>query len=217
MDQSMDEKLAATLHDVAVPDGLDVRLIECLATAENEQRTTKNEEVAVPRSSFLIPSWAWAGGGLLATAGALLLAVWLGMYTHENLTEQYVLDEAIRSFDVGADQSGQLLVERVPSGHPFSPAVLQVRGTKWRPLEGFLGRSGVVYHMPGAAGSHAALYVIAAEPVEGVGGAPALRPFTTAGCCASAWREGRLLYVLVVQGDPSTYHAYLNLSRGPVA
>jgi len=94
---------------------------------------------------------------------------------------------------------------------------LQVRGTRWRPLQGFLGRRGVVYDLPGPAGTSAALYVVDTEGVEGIDPTPALRPFTTAGCCASSWQEGRLLYVLVVQGDPATYRAYLNLPHGPVA
>ena len=81
----------------------------------------------------------------------------------------------------------------------------------------FEGRRGVVYDLPGPAGTSAALYVIDAEAAEGFDEAPALRPFTTAGCCASSWQEGGLLYVLVVQGDPATYRAYLNLPRVPVA
>jgi hypothetical protein len=221
MKDCMDEKLAAALHDVTVPEGLDVRLSDCLAAAKNEQRGTKNEEVAVPHFSSFLSRFSrrrvLVVGALLATAVGLLVAVWLGMHTPEELVEQYVLDEAIRSFDAVADQTGQLPVDKPLASHPFSPAVLLIRGTTWQSLESFLGRSGVVYHMPSAAGSRAALFVIAAEPVEGMGSAPALHPFATAGCCASAWREGRLLYVLVVQGDPSTYQAYLNLSHGPMA
>ena len=80
-----------------------------------------------------------------------------------------------------------------------------------------MGHRGVVYDLPGPAGTNAVLYVVDAGALEGFGEAPALNPFTTAGCCASAWQEGGLLYVLVVQGDPATYRAYLNLPHGPVA
>jgi hypothetical protein len=148
----------------------------------------------------------------------LLIAVWLGAYQKEVLSEQFVLDEAIRSFDVALAQRGHLLADRPPpAGFPLSPAVLDVRGARWRSFEGFLGCRGVVYEFPGGAGTRAALFVVAAKGVEGLDGAPALHPFTTGGCCASAWREGVLLYVLVVQGDPATYNGYLNCFRGPVA
>ena len=188
---------------------------------KNEELGTKNEEAASSSffsSSFLVGSWlavdwrlrprcCWWPSGWACTRA-------------RDLSEQFVLDEAIRSFDMGVDQPGPLLAEKpAPADYPFSHAVLQVRGTRWRPLEAFLGRRGVVYDLPGPAGTTAALYVVDAEAVDGFGTAPALHPFTTAGCCASSWQEGGLLYVLVVQGDPATYRAYLNLPvhSGPVA
>ena len=90
--------------------------------------------------------------------------------------------------------------------------------TKWRPVEGFLGRRGVIYDFSRPAGVRAALYVVDGE-VERLRTVPTLHPSTTAGssCCASAWQEGRLLYVLVVQGDRATYESYLKLPRSPVA
>jgi hypothetical protein len=226
MEGWIDEKLATAFHDVPIPAGLSQRLLQRLA--KNELRT-KNDEVTVPSSSFLVPRssflvprlsrrWVLAGGGLLAAAAGLLIAVWLGGYQKEVLNEQFVLDEAIRSFDAALEQRGQLLADRPPpAGFPISPAVLQVRGTRWRSIEGFLGCRGVVYDLPGGAEARAALFVVAAKNAKGLDAAPALHPFTTGGCCASAWQEGGLLYVLVVQGDPATYSRYLNFYRGPVA
>ena len=227
MRDSIDEKLSAVFRNVPVPEGLAPRLLDRLG---NEELGTKNEEFTVLRSSFLRPRFARfliprlsrrrliVGGGLLATAAGLLVAVWLGTQKGEYLTEPFVLDEAIQLFDLGGEQPGQLLAEKpAPPDYPFSLAVLQVRGTRWRAFKGFLGQHGVVYDLPGPAGTCAALYVVDAKEVEGFGGAPTLHPFTTAGCCASAWQEGELLYVLVVQGDPATYRAYLNLPQGPVA
>jgi hypothetical protein len=223
MRDSVDERLAAALHDVPVPEGLAERLLARLAAAENELRTTKPRPVVAPQTT---PRIATTGrgfllsGGLLATAAVLFIAIWLGMHKSEGLSEQFVLDEAIRSFDLGVDQPGPLLSEKpAPADYPFSVAVLRVRGTRWRALEGVLfgGHRGVVYDLPGPAGASAALYVVDAEAVDGFGTEPALHPFTTAGCCASSWQEGGLLYVLVVQGDPATFRAYLNLPQGPVA
>jgi hypothetical protein len=219
MRDRIDEELSAAFRNVPVPEGFAPRLLDCLG---NAQAGAKNEKVAVLRSSSLVPRVSRrtliVGGGLLATAAGLLVAVWLGAKNGECLTERFVLDEAIQLFDLGGGQPGQLLAEKpAPPDYPFSLAVLQIRGTRWRTFEGFLGQRGVVYDLPGPTGTHAALYVVDAKDADGFDAVPTLYPFTTAGCCASSWQEGGLLYVLVVQGDPATYRAYLNRPQGPVA
>ncbi len=227
MKDCVDEKLAAALHEVPVPEGLADRLLQRLAAEpawQSTELTAENEQAAVPRSSLVAPRrvgrWLLAGSGLLAVAGGLLLAVWLGLARDDALSEAFVLDEAIRSFDTRADQSGQSVAKQpAPANYPFSAAVLPVRGVRWRLLAsgGFLGHSGVVYDLPGPAGTRATLYVVDAGRSEGFSALPARHPFTTGGCCASAWQENGLLYVLIVQGDPATYRAFLNLPHGPVA
>ena len=158
-----------------------------------------------------------AAGGLLAAAAGLLLAVWLATPAEERFSEQSVLDEAIRGFDAAAQRPAHLLSEKAaPDAYPASTMVQCPGGTRWRPLDGFLGRSGVLYDLPGPAGVRAALYVVERE-IDGLASSPAVRPFTTAGYCAAAWQEGELLYVLVVQGDTAAYQRYLNLPRSPVA
>lgn len=157
---------------------------------------------------------------MLTVAAGLLLAAWLVLPSKEALSEAFVLDEAIRSFDPGANPTGQLLAKQpAPADYPFSFAVAAVRGVRWRPLTGggFSGHNGVVYHLPGPAGARGILYVMDAGLAKEFSALPARRPFTTGGCCASAWQENGLLYVLVVQGDPATYRAFLNLPHGPVA
>jgi hypothetical protein len=227
MKDCVDEKLATALHEVPVPEGLAERLLERLAaepTWQSEELIAENERLAIPRSSFLTPRWSrrWllAGSGLLAIAGAFLIALGIGLTRGDSLSEAFVLDEAIRSFDMRTDQVGHLVAERpAPAGYPFSFAVLQVRGVRWRPFvdAGFLGHKGLVYDLPAPTGTKAILYVVDAGRSEGFSAAPARRPFTTGGCSASAWQENGLLYVLVVQGDPATYRAFLNLPHGPVA
>jgi len=150
----------------------------------------------------------------------LLLALWVGAGSGNTLSEAFVLDEAMRSFDMRADQVGHSLAERpAPIDYPFSFAVLPVRGVRWRPVAGggFLGHNGIVYDLPGPAATRAVLYVVDAGTSAGFSAVPARHPFTTGGYCASAWRENGLLYVLVVQGAPATYRAFLNLPHGPVA
>jgi hypothetical protein len=210
----IDERLSAALQDVPLPEGLANRILERLAG--EQLAISGSQQRAEVRSSR---RWILAvGSGLLAVAAMLLVAVWLGMHRGENLSEQFVLDEAIRSFNTPLDQLGYPIAEKAgPEEYPFSQAVLPIRGTTWRHLDGFLGHRGVVYDLPGPGGASASLYVVEGGTVKDVGETPAWHPFTTAGCCASAWREGGLLYVLVVQGDPATYRAYLRLPNEPVA
>jgi len=201
--QCLDSRLSVAFHDVPVPEGLDARILARLAM-EKPQRPVSRR-------------WLLAGSALLAVAAGLLVAVWLGPQSGEKVTEQYVLDEAIRCFEGAATESGQFVAEKSPpAAYPFSRAVVNLRGTRWRTVEDLLGRRGVAYDLPGPGDTRATLYVLS-SPVEGLDIGPSLRPFTTAGCSASAWQENGRLYVLVVQGEPSTYQRYLNLPSGPIA
>ena len=105
-----------------------------------------------------------------------------------------------------------------PADYPPSRMVIIGGHTRWRAINGFLGRRGVAYRLPALAGAapRSTLWIRPARQGE-LGAMPALPPFTTAGCCASAWQEEGLLYVLVVQGDVATYQGYLNLPREPIA
>ena len=213
MKDYLDQKLTAMLQDVLVPEGLAERLLERLDREEQKTKAIKSRpRVATTGRGFMLL------GGVFATALGLLVAVWLGTGTTDKVSKQYVLNEAIRLFDAGTDHPGVLLAEKpVPADYPFSKAVLPVWGTKWRRIDEFSGGQGVVFDLPGPAGAGAALYVVDVETVEGLEADPTLHPFSTAGCCASAWRENGMLYVLVVKGDPATYRTYLNLPQRPVA
>ena len=204
MRDAVDARLTKAFRDVPVPEGLAERLLDRLAAERPRSRSRR---------------WLLAGGGLLAAAAGLVLAVWLGGPRVECVSEESARNEAIQLFGEGFKQPGHLLAnEPAPAEYPFSPWVLSIRGTSWRHLDDFLEHSGVVYELPGPGGTHAALYVVACENIEEIGTEPAMQhPFMTAGCCASAWQEGGLLYVLVVEGDASTYGRYLNLRHNPAA
>ena len=202
MRDSIDACLTQAFRDVPVPDGLVERLLAGLAVKQ-------------PRRSR---RWLLVGGGLLAVAASLLVALWLNMPGEERFSEQWALDEAIQSFCTGLQGPEYSLAKRpAPAEYPLSQWVIRVHGASWRHLDGFLGGCGVVYDLPGPPGTRAALYVVARKGIDELDTAPTLRPFTTANCYASTWQEGGLLYVLVVQGDSSTYNRYLNLPRSPVA
>jgi len=204
MRDAVDACLTKAFRDVAVPEGLAERLLAGLAVERPRRRSRR---------------WLLAGGGLLAAAASIVLAVWLGGPKAACVSEECAIRAAIRSFNEDSEQPGQLLANQsAPADYPFSPSVWKIRGTTWRHLagDGLLGHPGVVYDL-GPAGTHAALYVVACDDVKGVGTTPPPQPTSdTAGCCASAWQEGGLLYILVVEGDRSMYGRYL-IPRSPVA
>lgn len=198
--QQHDASIAAAFHDVPVPEDLADRLVVRLAAEKPRPRISRRRLLA--------------GVGLSAVAAGLLAAVWLGEPNGPAFSEQYVLDEAIRSFDPSRAALTRPLAD-APDRYPVSNAVLQA-GRTWGALRSFLGGDGVAYDLSGTGQSRAILYVVATS-VDGLRSSPALQPFTTAGCSASAWQENGLLYVLVVQGGPAEYQRYIRLPSGPIA
>jgi hypothetical protein len=199
---SVDACLTQAFRDVSVPDGLAERLLAGLAVKQPRRRRR----------------WLAAVGGVLTTAAAILIAIWLGTPAEQPLTGSAICDDAIRLFGEPADHPAHLLAKQsAPSSFPFSPHVLCVSQASWRRVDDFLGGQGVAYDLPGPGTVRATLYVVALGNVAGLDSRPTKDPSDTAGCCAAAWQEGQLLYVLVVQGDKSTYQGYLNLPRSPVA
>jgi len=232
--ERLDGKIGAAFHDVSVPQGLSQRILDHLAHAQAgiptsnalnaepsrpENLNDADTAVSLPaRCKRKVPRrWLLASGGLLSAAGVLFIALWLNLRNVESYTEQTAIDEAVRFFDADTADARTLLNEKSPlKAYPFSRAVLFPKGVCWREIRDFLGRSGIAYDLPGRDGRRVTLYVIE-QNVQGVGNAPRRQPFTTGGLSASTWQEGRLLYVLVVQGEPREYQNYLNLPRGPVA
>ncbi len=202
MRDRLDEKITAVFHDVSVPDGLADRLLGGLAAARHQARRRR-----------------WIVGGLLSgIAAGLLLAVWSFPPGKPRFSAEYAAGEAIQAFSASAESDGFLPPDRAPpTQYPVSRWVLGGRDADWKPFDNFLGGRGVVYRLAGPARANALLYVVENDQVEDAADLPAAHPFSTAGCCASAWREGGLLYVLVVEGDRADYERFLNRPHGPVA
>ena len=215
-DRNYDEKLAAALFDVPLPEGLLGRLLDRL---QNDVGGDSIASLPAPRVVSGRRGWIYSLISLAAAAAAMV-AVGLGVYSGSPVSAQAMLDEAIWAFDGEAHQQGVLLTEKpAPAAYPFSQAVVPFRGMRWHAIEGgrFGGREGIVYEIPGPEGVNASLYVLDGGVGDELDTAPASSPFTTAGCCASLWQENGLLYVLVVQGDTSVYRDYLNRPQNPVA
>ena len=137
----------------------------------------------------------------------IVLAVWLGSHGADSVFRKKSARERGDSIvQQRRRQAGPLLAGGTAAGSRSVLTCGRSPGQKWRQLNDFLGYSGVVYNLRDRP-HHVALYVVACDDVQqGIEQSPASprNVFTTAGCCASAWQEGGLLYVLVVEGDPST-------------
>jgi hypothetical protein len=214
MNDPFDAYLAAAMQDVPMPEGLSDRILARLAADRAAGAVASPLGVRKRRISRRL---LVAAGGLATAAAAIFLAVWLGSHKEEPFSAQYVLTEAIRLFAVDNSKEGFLSAEKpAPESFPFSQFVADVRGIRWQFFDGFLDRRGVVYDLKGPGGTRARLYVVNHD-IDSINTVPSRHPFTTAGCCASAWQEDGMLYVLVVQGDTSTYDRFLNLPRSPLA
>jgi hypothetical protein len=202
MRDAVDACLTKAFRDVAVPKGLAERLLAGL-TVERPRRHSRR--------------WLLVGGGLAAAAASIALAVSLSWPRGECVSEEMAQEEAIHLFAAGFTHSGVLLDQQAaPAAYPFSSQVGYLPGMSWHG-EKLLDYPGVVYDLPGPAGVKAALFVVDCKNVKGLAAAPAAsNVFTTGGCCASAWQEDGMLYVLVVQGDRSMYGRYLS-PHGPAA
>ena len=202
--QGTDDVIAAVMQDVPIPDGLAERLIERL-------------EASRPQPRRISRRWAVAGGSLLAVAAGLLVAALIGIGRATPYDESIVLAEAIEFFNNEPEAKGLLLSEnRPPTSYPFSRDVLQVSGISWRKIDGFLGRKGIAYDLPGQGGSFATLYVVNSKLSCLSGVPPRNARGNTGGVLTSAWQDGDLLYVLVVRGDRRSYRSFL-APLGPVA
>lgn len=225
MRDALDACLTRTFRDVAVPEGLAERLLAGLAVDSPDggadlpvcrtHRSLSGRQECLPHYR----RWLLLAGGLAAAAAAIILAVWLGGRGGESISEESARNEAIRLFDADAGQPGSALpAANATTDYPISSYVRSFPAPTWRHVRDFLGCSGVVYNLSVQPGARAALYVVACDNAAGLDPSPAKDGFRSASsrCCASAWQENGLLYVLVVEGEQSNYQQYLNPPSSPV-
>jgi hypothetical protein len=231
--QSADSKIAAAFQDVAIPVGLQQRLVAAINLAQTEDEfstalhaatesdadnaPTAGPSVASQKDRKLSRRWLILSSGLLTSTVAILLAIFFGMNNSGGYTKETVQDEAIRFFNNDNPTTpGQLLTESsYPKGFPLSNAIRYSSKIHWRPLVNFLDKPAVAYDLPSQKGSVATLYVVD-RTVANLGDYPVGTPSNTAGCCVAAWQENELLYVLVVKGSQKSYEEYL-APRGQMA
>ncbi len=210
--QRTDARLVAAFGEIPVPEDLEQRIL-----ARLEAESTGRVGVASRRGGR---RWI-AASAVVAVAASLLAAFWLGWPTTQPRDEAGVLAAVVQQFAVEARSErlgGRLVSETPPPDRfPMSRAVARVPELRWRVVRGLLGRQAVAYDFPSAEGRDASLYVMAAGDSEITRTRPATHPIqSTGGVCASAWKEGDRLYVLVVRGDVRDYRRLIYAPSGPL-
>lgn len=208
--EQYDAAVAAAFHDLPMSEGLEDRL---LARLDAEPAV---EPTVVPHRGRrrLLAAAATA----VAVAAALLIAFfpldWRKPETVRPVDWSMAISQFNSDIERGEFGVGQAL-DTAPEQYPFDSAVAAYPGTTWRPVEDFLGQSGVVYDLP-VPGMRASLYVVR-RTAPGVPSLPdPCNPLLTTGNRAvGAWQDGDRLYVLVVEGDLPQYRRLLHDS-GPL-
>lgn len=211
--QRSDGQIRAAIGEVPVPEGLEERLLARLAA---EPRVPPSPTPARARRR-----WWIAAMGAAAVAASLFAAFWLGLPETHPRDEAGVLAVVLQQFVLELDAhtaEGRLVAEsEPPAGFPMSRAVARVPELRWRVVRGLLGRRAVAYDLPGPENRRATLYVLPAATAHTARTRPSTNPMqSTGGLCASIWREGDRLYVLVVRGDARAYRRLIYAPTGPL-
>jgi hypothetical protein len=231
--QRLDHALADAFCDVPVPDGLESRILARLKAAIPELGAVTPASTADPaivcgnRTGARAGRRRWFFSTAAVVAATVLLAVLLPhLNGREKITKLDALNGAIEHFMANPPDGGQSLRNggELLSEFPVSPSLAALlsldrspsSGIRWRVVPGFLNRKAMAYDFVGARGISATLYVTACS-VDGLTAeVPHRQMLSTGQSSASAWQEGGLLYVLVVDGGDRAYEQLFAATAGPV-
>ena len=231
--QRLDQVLADAFRDVPVPAGLQERILARLAACGSPGVSAVDfrQEPAGVSGGGIAARRAWprrwliAAGGL-AAAAAVVLGVFLHFRHSDTIRRSDLLTSAIEHSinaprDGGNPMAGPI---QPPREFPFSQALAAIfspgeslfSGMRWRVVRSFLNRDAVAYDLVGPRGVSATVYVSTCS-VEGLSAEVPLRPMLSTGqSSASAWQEGDLVYVLVVDGGIQDYERFFAAAGGPL-
>lgn len=231
--QRLDQALADAFRDVPVPEGLQDRILARLAAGvprgPREASLNRDAEgTSVPQTgSRRDRRRRWLIGACTAVAAAALV---LGVLLHFQRSDKFNISDALSSaiefFRNDAREGGHPMSGPVqpPREFPFSrglaaifaPVETRLVEMRWRAVQGFLNREAVAYDLVGRRGISATVYVATCS-VDGLATDVPLRPMLSTGqSSASAWQEGDLLYVLVVDGGIQDYERFFAGAGGPL-
>jgi hypothetical protein len=222
--QRADAAVKAAFEDVAVPAGLAEQILGRLAAADPvipEAPTAGIHPLAsyqlAPRPARLSRRAWLTGAAVAAMAAAVLLAV-VFREGQLPLSRDGVLMQAVQQFaEDSIAAPGELASQAPPpEDYPLSRDVLCFAEVRWRWVN-LLGTRAVAYDLSGPAGVRATLYVAHRTVSGSLPARPPISPDCTSGASAAAWMEGKVLCILVVDGNARLYQNYLRPARGTLA
>lgn len=217
--EQIDAKIKKAFGDVAVPPGLEARILASLASSNPPPEAAGSDAVR-PRRRLRASQWYLAASAVFVAA-SLLLALFLQWNATPPLDESLILQAAMAAFDTRG-QGSMLVGELSPEVREFplggDLALGRCTGIGWQPLADFLCSKGVLYTFTAPGNAPVQLYVLDL-PGNIDGQLPSSMPWNptsnTGGKRASAWQAGGRLYVLVVNGNTAAYRS-LYSSGGPI-
>lgn len=215
--QRFDRAVAGGLTDVEVPAGLTERIVNAVQEAELDAQSREVSPVLqVPRKrawrALLASRKLWSA---MATAAAvLLMAAAGGFYWHrsQQIFEQQQIASALNGFQMA--DGGNRSARGLPGGFVLPP--LPVKPQRYLPFKTAEGWSAVAVDCTTTTGHPATLIIVQQPSQFRLGGSPVTH-LATAGKKVAAWREGRLLYVLVEEVSKPRAGAMLRRGAAPPA
>ncbi len=226
--QDTDAAIGRVFRDVAVPEGLADRLLVRLAEARQVEATRVRADVVLAETAVrrFRRRLAILGLAALAAAAAAVLAFWPNIHTHAySLAE--IQTKAMARFQADLEQKplGQPVSPSAPlQAFPVSRDVVVNSGMRWRDVSSLLGGKAIAYDLTLPDGTCATLYAVRLRsgfPKTLPSSAPRTPTQMTQGRSIAVWQNatpsGGLVYVLAVNGGPSSYRRFLRVTRMPVA
>jgi hypothetical protein len=231
--ERFDAAMADAFRDVAVPDGLQSRILARLdaESAARDVPSSEPMEASIERdvsdTSVSPPPrttrrrWYLAAGGLAAVAATVLVFAFGLLQPARTIVRSDLLVGAIECF-LNESIEGRPTAPAPSAGrYPFSATLErlvsgQVSVIRRPPVEDFLGHRADAFDLIGAGGKIGTVYA-GSFAVEGLPSEVPLHPMLSTGeTSASAWQEGEVVYVLLVIGGGRAYGRLLDAGTGPL-
>jgi hypothetical protein len=198
----------------ALPQALESALASGNAVAQTVPTESPTDAPVAPSQTARPSSRRkWLAAAMLAAAASVAaIALTLNWNGRTRLTAANVVEQSVKFYI--EDEPGTLMpLSQSPSQTlPLSSKIQFPRTTQWRKVPNFLGdrRLEAVAYEAQIGPATATLYVARYSADLGLPSAPAWTPpYNTAGRVASAWQNGPLLYVLVVEGGTEQYRSLI--------
>jgi hypothetical protein len=216
--EQFDRTIAASMQDVAVPAGLQDRLMAALAAGAPSAVATPDDSIVTAADNGRESRWripVATGIALLATAAVLLLSLTVRWFnTGDDWKPKVIADAAVQLFSSEFNPREQQLWtggKAASAAFPLSRHLSAGRNPPQCAVRNVAGCSGMAYLLQGRAGALGTLLVL--TPRATLSSFPTKPPKSpqvdTAGCAAASWQENDRLYVLVVAGGAKEYTSFL--------